>query len=54
MKLGSIRLDNTCYKCTNVRKIVRCMIKKLEYSKVKLKDICKMQRYDSLIEYINI
>ena len=54
MKLGSIRLDNTCYKCTNDRKIVTCMIKKSEYCKLKLKYICKMQRYDSLIEYMNI
>ena len=47
MKLGSIRLDNTCYKCTKDRKIVTCMIKKSEYCKLKLKYICKMQRYGS-------
>ena len=54
MKLESIRLGNTCYKCTNDWKIIRCMIKKSEYSKLKVKDICKMKRYDSLIEYMNI
>ena len=42
MRLGSIRLDNTCYKCTNDREIVICMIKKSEYSKLKLKDIYEM------------
>ena len=30
---------NTYYKCTNDRKKVICMIKKSEYSKLKLKDI---------------
>ena len=38
-ELGSIQLENTCYKCINDRKIVICMIKKSEYSKLKLKDI---------------
>ena len=38
-RLESIRLENTCYKCINDRKIVICMIKKSEYSKLKLKDI---------------
>ena len=32
-------LDQTCYKCTNDREIVTCMIKKSEYCKVKLKYI---------------
>ena len=39
MKLGSIQLYNTCYKCTNDREIVICMIKKSEYCKLKLKYI---------------
>ena len=42
MRLRSIRLNNTCYKCTNDREIVICIIKKSEYSKLKLKDICEM------------
>ena len=37
MRLGSIRLDNTCYKCTNDREIVICMIKKSEYRKIEVK-----------------
>ena len=54
MKLESIRLENTYYKCINDRKIVICIIKKSEYSKLKLKDIWKMQIYDSLIEFMKI
>ena len=42
MRLRSIRLDNTCYKCTNDREIVICMINKSEYSKLKLIDIYEM------------
>ena len=38
-EIRKYRLENTCYKCINDRKIVICMIKKSEYSKLKLKDI---------------
>ena len=41
MKLGSIRFYKTDYKCTNDRKIVTCMVKNYEYSKLKLKDMVK-------------
>ena len=41
MRLGSIRLNNTCYKSTNDRKIVTCMVKNYEYSKIEVKRYMK-------------